>query len=243
MIESYVSLKEGAYFTNAVSEIVLEEGARVEHCKLQNESQKAYHIATIQVQQATTSNYISHSISAGAHILRNNICSVLDGKEAECVLNGLYVGHDEQLVDHHTVIDHAKPNCNSHEYYHGILGGHAKGIFNGKIFVRKDAQKTNAKQTNKGILLSDNATMDTKPQLEIFADDVKCTHGATIGQLDEDAIFYLQARGIGLALARRMLIFAFASDILNRITVEPVREQISQFITNRLEEDYAGMKE
>ena len=226
VVEHFVSLGTSTAFTNSVTEIVLEEAARVEHCKVQDESLNTYHIATIQAQQARSSNLLSHSISIGGAITRNNLNCVLDGEGLEATLNGLYVGRDSQVVDHHTSIYHNKPNCQSHEFYHGILDGKSQGVFNGKIFVRPEAQKTDAKQTNRNLLLSDEATVDTKPQLEIFADDVKCTHGATIGQLDPESIFYLRARGIGLEMARKMLLHAFASEIVNRISIEPLRDQL-----------------
>jgi Fe-S cluster assembly protein SufD len=183
----------------------------------------------------TLSNYTSNVISLGGSIVRNNITSVLEAEGAECTLNGLSLGTGTQLIDNHTVIDHAKPNCKSHELYKSILGGASKGVFNGKIFVRKDAQKTDAKQTNKTLLLSDDATINTKPQLEIFADDVKCTHGATIGQLDAEQIFYLRSRGIGETAARDILTFAFAEDVVNRITIEPLRRQLTSIIQERLD--------
>jgi Fe-S cluster assembly protein SufD len=226
LIEHYITLGSATCFTNAVTEIVLEESASVEHCKIQEESLQTYHVAMIQAQQARNSRLLSHSISIGGLLARNNINCVLDGEHLESTLNGLYLGRENQIVDHHTAIFHNKPNCNSHEYYHGILDGHSQGVFNGKIFVRPEAQKTDAKQTNRNLLLSDEATVDTKPQLEIFADDVKCTHGATIGQLDQESIFYLRARGIGLETARKMLLHAFASEIVNRISIEPVRERL-----------------
>jgi Fe-S cluster assembly protein SufD len=226
VVEHFVSLGTGAAFTNSVTEIIVEESASVEHCKIQDESLASYHIGTIQVQQSRGSRLLSHSISLGGVLTRNNINCVLDGEGLESTLNGLYVGRDNQLVDHHTAIFHNKPNCNSHEYYHGILDGHSQGVFNGKIFVRPEAQKTDAKQTNRNLLLSDDATVNTKPQLEIFADDVKCTHGATIGQLDQESIFYLRARGIGLETARKMLLHAFASEIVNRISIEGLRERL-----------------
>jgi Fe-S cluster assembly protein SufD len=237
IIEHYVSLVDTPYFTNAVSEIVVGEGAVVEHCKIQSESSKAFHVATIHAQQDRNSRFVSHSISIGAKLARNDIYLALAGQGIDSILNGLYVGKDDQLVDHHTVADHRMPHCNSHEFYHGILEGRARAVFNGKIFVRKDAQRTDAKQTNKNLLLSEEATIDTKPQLEIYADDVKCTHGATVGQLDEESIFYLRSRGIGLEDARRMLIHAFASDILNRISIEPVRAELDRLLFGRLEEN------
>lgn len=235
ILESYVGLGSARYFVNAVTEIILEEGARIEHAKIQKESQACFHVATIHAHQEKHSHFFSHSVSMGALLARNNIVSVLNGQGAECVLNGLYLGQGDQLVDHHTDIHHAKPHCNSHEFYHGILDGRSTGVFNGKILVRSEAQKTDAKQNNRNLLLSEDATVHTKPQLEIFADDVKCTHGATVGQLEEDAIFYLRARGIGLENARRMLVHAFASDIVNRITMEPVRLDLDQTLFDLFE--------
>jgi Fe-S cluster assembly protein SufD len=233
ILESYVSLGSAAQMTNAVTEMVLGEGASIEHCRLQDENLHAFHISTVQAQQAKDSRWLSHSVAVGGRLARHNVNTVLAGPGAEGVLNGLYLGRGEQLIDHHTVVDHAQPHCESHEYYHGILAERSHGVFNGKILVRKDAQKTNAKQTNRNLLLSDNAVIDTKPQLEIFADDVKCTHGATIGQLNQEALFYLQARGIGLENARRMLIRAFANDMVERIKLEPVRAALEEMLTQR----------
>lgn len=235
VIEKYVSLGDAPHFTNAVTELVIEESARLEHCKIQDQSLAAYHVATIAAHQKRNSHLLTHSISLGAGIARNNVIPVLDAEGCECTMNGLYLGRESQLVDHHTSIHHAKPHCNSHEFYHGILDGKSQGVFNGKIFVRPDAQKTDAKQTNRNLLLSDEATVHTKPQLEIFADDVKCTHGATVGQLEEEHIFYLRARGIGLESARRMLVHAFASDIVNRVTIPEIREELDQLFYERFE--------
>jgi Fe-S cluster assembly protein SufD len=235
VIEKYVTLGDAPHFTNAVTELVLEESARVEHCKIQDESLNAFHVATIQAYQKRNSHLLTHSISLGGAITRNNVIPILDAEGCECIMNGLYLGRDTQLVDHHTSIHHAKPNCNSHEFYHGILDGKSQGVFNGKIFVRPDAQKTDAKQTNRNLLLSDEATVNTKPQLEIFADDVKCTHGATVGQLEDEHIFYLRARGIGKEMARRMLVHAFASDIVNRISMEEIRAELDELFFERFE--------
>ncbi|MBI3579722.1 MAG: Fe-S cluster assembly protein SufD [Ignavibacteriales bacterium] len=235
LVESYVCLGENSYLTNAVTEIVLGESAIVEHDKLQIESELAYHVGTVHVYQNGKSNYMSNSISLGGSIARNNITAVLDAEGSECTLNGLSLATHQQLVDNHTTIDHSKPHCNSHELYKSILDGKSKGVFNGKIFVRKDAQKTDAKQTNKTLLLSDDATIDTKPQLEIFADDVKCTHGATVGQLDAEQIFYLRSRGIELTTARDILTFAFASDVVSRVHIEPLKEQLEAIIHARLD--------
>ena len=236
VIESYVSVAAADYFTNSVTELVIGGGAVVEHCKLQDEHASAFHIATIHAHLGRASNFIAHSIALGGRISRNTIYTHLDAEAVECILNGLYLAERDQLVDHHMVVEHAKPHCNSHEYYNGILSGHSRGVFHGRILVRPDAQKTDAKQTNKNLLLSDDATIDTKPQLEIYADDVKCTHGATIGQLDLDSIFYLRARGIGAQTARRMLIHAFAGEIIGRIRCEAVREELDQLVWDRLEQ-------
>jgi len=236
VVESYVTVGQGAHFTNAVTEIVVSEEANVEHCKFQEESAEAYHVATVQAQLGRRCHYTSHSISTGARIARNNINLVMGGEFVYCVMNGLYLVGGKQLVDHHTVADHAQPNCGSHEFYHGILGGQARGVFNGKIFVRKDAQKTDAKQTNRNLLLSNDAVIDTKPQLEIFADDVKCTHGATVGQLNDDAVFYFRSRGIREETARQMLTHAFATEIVNRIGVGTVRDHLETLLWSRLDQ-------
>jgi Fe-S cluster assembly protein SufD len=237
VIESFVGTTDAPYFTNVVIELVVGENAAVEHCKFQDESAKAYHIAAIHAHLGRNCNFIAHSISTGAKLSRNNISTSLADTGVECVLNGLYLTRDEQLADHHMVVEHAKPHCNSHEYYNGILAGRSKGVFHGRILVRPDAQKTDAKQTNKNLLLSDDATIDTKPQLEIYADDVKCTHGATVGQLNDESIFYLRARGIGLDKARQMLIHAFAGEIIDRIRYAPAREEMDKIVWDRLEQD------
>lgn len=237
VIESYMAAADGTYFTNAVEELVIGENAVVEHCKFQDESATAYHIAAIHAHLGRNCNFIAHSIATGAKLSRNNIRTSLADEGVECILNGLYLTRDEQLADHHMVVEHAKPHCNSHEYYNGILDGHSKGVFHGRILVRPNAQKTDAKQTNKNLLLSENATIDTKPQLEIYADDVKCTHGATVGQLNDESIFYLRARGIGLETARRMLIHAFAGEIIERIRCAPAREEMDRLVWERLEQN------
>jgi len=235
IMETYASLTEAPHLTNAVTELVLGPEARVEHCRLQNENERAFHIAWVQAEQSRNSHWLSHSIATGARLARNQIQTRLNAEGAEGVLNGLYLARGEQLIDHHTVVDHAKPHCESHEFYFGILSGKARGVFNGKIFVRQDAQKTNAKQTNRNLVLSEHALINTKPQLEIFADDVKCTHGATVGQLNEEALFYLRARGIGAEMARRMLVRAFANDAVERITLAPVREHLETLLTELFE--------
>jgi Fe-S cluster assembly protein SufD len=237
VFESYVTNGNASYFTNAVTEFVVRENAVVEHCKFQDESPAAFHLAALYAHLGRSANLIAHSIATGARLSRNNIRTILGGEGVECVLNGLYLTHGEQLADHHMIVDHAQPHCNSHEYYNGILDGRSKGVFHGRILVRQPAQKTDAKQTNKNLLLSEEATVDTKPQLEIYADDVKCTHGATIGQLNEDSIFYLRARGIGEETARRMLIHAFAGEIIERIRYLPAREEMDKLVWDRLEEN------
>ncbi len=232
IIESYTG-NGGAYFTNPVTEIVAGDHAVIDHYKLQTESAHAFHVSTLQVQVGRDTNFRSHSLSFGGGLVRNDVNAVL-AEGCECTLNGLYLAAGEQHIDNHTSIDHAKPHAASHELYKGILEGHSNAVFNGKILVRKDAQKTDAKQTNKNLVLSEDAVINTKPELQILADDVRCTHGATIGQLDAEAIFYLQSRGIGLADARNLLILAFARDIVDRIKVAPLRERLERLLLEKL---------
>jgi Fe-S cluster assembly protein SufD len=234
LVESYAGVGAGASLTNAVTEVFVADGAIVDHVKLQREQASAFHVATLAVRCERSGVFTSQSLSLGGKIVRNDIATHLDGEGAECTLNGLYLAGGDSLVDNHTLIDHAAPHCPSHEVYKGVMWGKARAVFNGKIIVRQIAQKTDAKQTNKALLLSDDAQINTKPQLEIFADDVKCTHGAAIGQLDDDSLFYLQARGISRLDARNMLVHAFAGDILNRITIAPVRQRIEQVIDAQL---------
>ncbi len=228
LVEVYAGLGNGVYFTSAVTEIVAEDGAILDHCKVQQEGPGAFHFANTQVRQGRASSFTSTFAGFGGQWVRNEVRARLDAEGCECTLNGLYQASGKQHVDNHTVIDHAQPHCASHELYKGILDGQAHGVFNGKIFVRPDAQKTDAKQTNQTLLLSEDATINTKPQLEIYADDVKCTHGATVGQLDAEALFYLRTRGIGTNEARSLLTFAFANDVLGRIKVEPLRRRLAQ---------------
>ncbi len=235
LVETYYSVGKNNSLTNVVTEIEVCTGATVEHHKLQAECTEAYHINTTAVHQAEGSSYTSNTIVLGGAIVRNTMTAVLDGEGCECTLNGLSLGTGHQLIDNHTVIDHSKPHCNSHELYKSILDGESKGVFNGKIFVRKDAQKTDSKQTNKTLLLSDGATINAKPQLEIFADDVKCTHGATVGQLDEEQVFYLRSRGIGEKQARDILTFAFARDIVDRIELKQLQSVWESMIRTRLD--------
>jgi Fe-S cluster assembly protein SufD len=224
----------GRYFTNAVTEIIVGENATVEHVKLEEESHESFHVATIQVHQSRDSNFKSHNISLGGLLVRNDVNTVLSSG-CEGTLNGLYLTKGNQHVDNHTALDHAAPHAASHELYKGILDGASSVVFNGKIFVRKDAQKTDAKQTNKNLVLSENAVINTKPELQILADDVRCTHGATVGQLDEEALFYLRARGIGQTDARDLLIYAFARDVIDRIGIPSIREYLEKALFESLE--------
>jgi Fe-S cluster assembly protein SufD len=228
LVERYSGLPGNTYLSNAVTEIIVGAGTHVDHYKVQREGDWAFHMAVMQVQIGRDAKFSSHAITQGGQWVRNEINAVFEGEGGECTLNGLYQAVGEQLIDNHTLIDHAYPHCASHELYKGILDGKARGVFNGKIYVRQDAQKTDAKQTNQTLLLSDDATINTKPQLEIYADDVKCTHGATVGQLDAESIFYLRSRGVGLAEARSLLTYAFANDIVSRIKVATVREELER---------------
>ncbi len=235
LVETHVATGSAPAFTNIVSEFSIGDGAIVEHCKLQDDSTEAFHMAGNYSVLGRSSNFVSHSFDLGARLSRNNIRTKLNGEGLEAVLNGLYITRGEQLADHHMFVEHARPNCASHEYFNGILDDRSRGVFHGRIYVHPEAQKTDAKQTNKNLLLSDDAKADTKPQLEIYADDVKCTHGATIGQLNDDAIYYLRSRGIGIEKARRMLIHAFAGEIIDRIRCETLREQVDALVWDRLE--------
>lgn len=237
IVETFVGPSGRKYFTNAVSEYHLADNAVVHHCKDQREGMSGFHVAFQGMRCGRSSTFVSNNMVLGGQIARNDTIAVLDGEGADCTLNGLYLSDDRRLVDNHTMIDHAQPHCGSHELYKGILAGRSKAIFNGKIIVRQDAQKTDAKQTNRALLLSDEAQINTKPQLEIFADDVKCTHGAAIGQLDEEALFYLRTRGLTAAEARDVLIHAFAGDILNRIRIEPLRAQLETAMFAQLQRD------
>lgn len=235
VLESYVSLGGAGYFNNAVTELFAGENAHLEFVKFQDEATDAFHIAAFHGEFGRASHVNVHSFALGAKLSRNNIRTKLAGEGLECILNGLYLTRGEQLADHHMIVEHAQPRCASHEYFNGILDDKSKGVFHGRILVRPIAQKTDAKQTNKNLLLSDDASANTKPQLEIYADDVKCTHGATIGQLNEESIFYLRTRGIGPETARRMLIHAFAGEIIERIQHEPAREELDKLVWERLE--------
>jgi Fe-S cluster assembly protein SufD len=234
VIEHYAGAEGVAYFTNAVTQIFAAGNATVEHYKLQQEPLQAFHIAGIHAAQAGGSRFLSHSISLGAAIARNDISTTFDAEGCEATLNGLYLARGRQHVDHHTRIDHAKPNGTSREYYRGLLDGASRGVFNGKVIVHPQAQRTDAHQVNHNLLLSKDAEVDTKPQLEIYADDVKCTHGATVGQLDDAQLFYLRSRGVEEAVARSLLVYAFARDVIERIRVASLRVQLEEVLLSRL---------
>lgn len=233
VVETYLGLG-GVCMTNALTEVVVGKAAILEHIRVQDESMEAFHVGTVAAHQEADSTYSSTNVQFGGHIGRCDINLWLNGEHTESWLNGTYVGNGEQILDNHTRIDHAQPNSHSFEVYKGILAEKATGVFNGKIFVYEDAQKTDAKQTNQALLLSKEAQINTKPQLEIFADDVKCTHGATIGQLREDAMFYLRARGISELDARNMLVYAFAAEVLEKITIDSVRDILEQELYEKL---------
>jgi Fe-S cluster assembly protein SufD len=224
IVESYAAVGNASYFTNAVAEIEVANGARVDHYKIQRESSESFHISTVQVKQGRDSVYHSFSYAAGAQLSRTNVYSRLLGEAAEVKLNGLYMVDGTQHADHQTYVEHIAPNCASRELYKGILDGSSHGVFNGKVYVDSEAQKTDGKQTNHALLLSDHAKVDTKPQLEIFADDVKCTHGATVGRLDEVSLFYMKSRGMGADNARALLTYAFAAEVLETIELDALRE-------------------
>jgi Fe-S cluster assembly protein SufD len=234
VIESYAATSEAAYFTNAVVEIVLRDGARLEHYKVQREGPGAYHIATTSADLGANSSYDSTTINFGALLSRHDIHVKMAHEGAECWVDGLYVVSSDQHTDTHSVIDHQQPHCTSHQLYKGILDGKSRAVFNGKIFVRHGAQKTDAMQTNKNLLLSDEARVDTKPQLEILADDVKCAHGAAVGQLDEDELFYLETRGIHPELAKNLLTYGFAEEVIGKIKVNSIRDQLDEAVLNRI---------
>ena len=234
VIESYASLTDGCYFTNALTEIALMAKAQVDHYKLQEESTRAFHVATLEVRQERDSRFASHSISFGGQLVRNDINVLLDAEGAHCTLNGLFMVGGRQHVDYHTRIDHAKAHGTSEEVYKGILDGRARGVFNGRVKVHPDAQKTDAHQSNNNLLLSRDAEIDTKPELEIYADDVKCSHGATVGQLDEHSLYYLRSRGIGENQARGLLTFGFAREVLDRVGLAPLRDKLTYDLLERM---------
>jgi Fe-S cluster assembly protein SufD len=234
IVESFAGAG-GAYFTNAVTEVVAAEGAVVDHYKVQQEGPAAFHVAAMHAQLGHSANFSATSISLGGALVRNDVNAILS-EGAEATLNGLYIVNGTQHVDNHTTIDHAMPHGTSHELYKGILDGKSSAVFNGRIIVRKDAQKTDSKQTNKNLVLSEDAVIDTKPELQIFADDVRCTHGATIGQLDAESLFYMQSRGIGKKEARSLLTYAFAQDVVDRIKVRGLRDSLERILIEKFHE-------
>jgi Fe-S cluster assembly protein SufD len=233
IVEHYIGLSAGTYFCNAVTELIGGPEATIEHCRLQQESDTGLHVGTLEAELARGCQLTAHAVTLSGSLVRNNARVVLDGEGAGCMLNGLYLGDKRQHIDNFTEIEHAKPRASSLELYKGILAGQSHGVFNGKIVVQKDAQKSDARQTNKNLLLSEHAAVNTKPQLEIYADDVKCSHGSTIGQLDADALFYLRSRGLGLDDARSLLSFAFASEIVGRIKVAALRQRLDEYLLSR----------
>ncbi len=233
IVESYIGLGTGNYFTNAVTELFAAENAIVEHYRIQREAARGFHVGTLEARLGHHCSFTAHAVTLGGSLVRNDLHVVLDGGDSQCALTGLYLADDACHVDNHTEIEHAKPRTTSFELYKGILSGSGRGVFNGKIIVHKDAQKTDARQTNKNLLLSENAVANSKPQLEIFADDVKCSHGSTIGQLDGDALFYLRSRGLGADDARSLLSYAFASDVVTRMKIPALRERLDDYLVNR----------
>lgn len=234
VIENYIGLNATPYFTNAITEVAAGTGAAVEHYKLQQESQKSYHVATIQAWQERDSRFVSRNVSLGGRLVRNDINTLFGAPGGDCVLEGLFMASGRQHVDNHTFVDHAVPHCSSNEYYKGVLADRARGVFNGRVMVRQDAQQSDAQQANHNLLLSEGAEMDTKPQLEIYADDVSCTHGATVGHLEDDALFYLRSRGVDEQSARSLLTYAFAREIVERIDLDPVRLGIESSLLERM---------
>jgi Fe-S cluster assembly protein SufD len=237
IVESHVGSANGVYFSNAVTELVGGEGASIDYYVLQRERKDGYHVGMLEAQLSRQCVLAAHSITLAGSLVRNDLRVVLNGEGSECSLNGLYVLDARQHVDNHTEIEHCMPHAKSHELYKGILSGHARGVFNGKILVHKDAQKSDARQTNKNLLLSEDAMVNTKPQLEIYADDVKCSHGSTVGQLDRDALFYLRSRGIGLREAQSLLSYAFASEVISKVRIGPMRARLDDYLLNKFREN------
>jgi len=234
LIENFVSTRDEDYFTNAVAEIIVKEGARLEHYRMQLESNNAFHTSITSAELGRNSSYNTTSINLGGRLSRHDISVVMDNEGAECWVDGLYLIGSDQHTDTHSVIDHQQPQCKSHQLYKGILDGNARAVFNGKIFVRQGAQKTDAMQTNKNLLLSPQARVDTKPQLEIYADDVKCAHGAAVGQIDQEELFYLETRGINPELGRSLLTYGFAEEVIEKIKLESIRSQLDEIVMRQL---------
>jgi Fe-S cluster assembly protein SufD len=237
IVESHVGTGSGAYFANAVTEIVGGDGACVEHYILQRQGNEGFHIGNIEAQLSRQCDLSAHAITLSGSLVRNDVHVVLNGEGSECSLNGLYLVDGKQHIDNHTEIEHCMPRAKSRELYKGILSGSARGVFNGKILVHKDAQKSDARQTNKNLVLSENAVINTKPQLEIHADDVKCSHGSTVGQLDRDSLFYLRSRGIDSAEAQSLLCYAFASEVISRVKIATMRDQLDDYLLRKFRGD------
>ena len=234
IVENYVGIGDGAYFTNTVVNLIVESGARVQHYKVQRESGSAFHVAATNSTIGRGSRYDATTINLGAALSRHNIAVAFNDEGGECLVDGLYMIGATQHSDTHSVIDHRRPHCTSHQLYKGVLDGKSHAVFNGKVFVRHGAQQTDAQQTNKNLLLSDEARVDTKPQLEIFADDVKCAHGAAVGQLDANELFYLESRGINPGLARNLLTYGFAEEVIQKINVPSLKRELDTAVLNRL---------
>jgi Fe-S cluster assembly protein SufD len=234
VVEDYISLGGGLVFSNVATELVAGEDTVISHYMIEREDTQAFNVSTLRIQQERSATVASHSLLLGGGLVRNNVHPVLAGEGGDCLINGLFIGNGRQHLDNYMLVEHASPHCGSRQFYNGILDGHAHGVFHGRIIVHKEAQKTDAKQTNRNLLLSDDAQIDTKPQLEIYADDVKCTHGATIGQIQEDALFYLRSRGLDESAARRLLLFAFASECLDRMKPGPVRVHLEGLVDEAL---------
>ncbi|MQG40509.1 MAG: Fe-S cluster assembly protein SufD, partial [SAR202 cluster bacterium] len=231
VVESYVGPKDSEYFTNAVTEFSLADGARIDHYRLLLEGEKAFHVGTSRVKQEKDSSFNSASFALGTALARNDLQVLLDGPGAYCSLNGLYLTADNQHIDNLISIDHAQPHCTSRLNYKGILDGRSRAVFGGEVMVRRDAQKSDAEQTDKNLILSKLAEVDSKPSLLIYADDVKCNHGATAGHIDADTLFYLRSRGLDLDAASRMLVHAFASEIIDKVRPEPLRDYLDDLFS------------
>jgi Fe-S cluster assembly protein SufD len=230
IVEDYVSIGETPALSNIATELFAGENAMVSHYMIEREHRQAFNISTLRIQQGRSANVSTHSVLLGGGLVRNNVHPVLSGEGGECLINGLFIGNGRQHLDNYMLVEHASPHCASRQFYNGILDDHAHGVFHGRIIVHKDAQKTDAKQTNRNLLLSDDSRIDTKPQLEIYADDVKCTHGATIGQIEENALFYLRSRGIDEISARKLLLLAFANECLDRMAPSVARDHVEKLI-------------
>jgi len=234
VVEEYVSIGSGAALCNTVTELVVGDNAMVSHLRIEHEQASTFNISTLSIHQGRSANVESHSVLLGGALVRNNVHPVLAGEGGECLINGLFLGEDHEHLDNYMLVEHASPHCSSRQFYNGILDDQAHGVFHGRIIVHKGAQKTDAKQTNRNLLLSDDARIDTKPQLEIHADDVKCTHGATIGQIDEVALFYLRSRGIEEVSARSLLLLAFAGECIERMKDGPVRKYVEALVSEHV---------